>query len=134
MGIKKLECGSCGGRIDGATLACQSCGMQYMIDDNFELKVLNSHLRWVTIDGMIAVPGYILDGISRESVSEMILTDMAKSMAMKLLPFMEFRSMMNPCDQMIMTHGRIRVAEPVVNRWGNTYMEMPRIDWKFMED
>lgn len=133
MGIRKLECVTCGGKIDGATLTCQSCGMQYMIDDNFELKVLNSQLKWVTIDGMVAVPGYILDGIGRETASEMILTNMAKSMATKLLPFMEFRSMMNPCDATIRTHGRIRVAEPVVNRFGNTYMEMPRIDWRFMD-
>ena len=133
MGIKKLECITCGGIIDGVTLTCRSCGMQYMLDDNFELKVLQSHLKWVTIDGMVAVPGYILDDIGRETASEMILTDMAKSMAMKLLPFMEFRSMLNPCDQTIRTHGRIRVAEPVVTRFGNTYMEMPRIDWRFMD-
>ncbi len=134
MGIRKLECVTCGGRIDGATLTCQSCGMQYMLDDNFELKVLNSHLKWVTIDGMVAVPGYILDSIGRETASEMILTDMAKSMAKKLLPFMEFRTMFNPCDQSIRTYGRIRVAEPVVTRFGNTYMEMPRIDWRFMDE
>ena len=134
MGIKKLECVTCGGKIDGATLTCQSCGMQYMLTDDFQLKVLTSPIKWVTIDGMVAVPGYILNTINRETASEMILTDMAKSMAMKLLPFMEFQSMLNPCDQTVRTHGRIRVAEPVVTRFGNTYMEMPRIDWKFMED
>lgn len=134
MGIRKLECVTCGGRIDGASLTCQSCGMQYMLDDNFELKVLNSSLKWVTIEGMVAVPTYILGTVGEERTSEMILQDMAQSMSRRLLPFMEFQSMFNPAEQMIMTHGRIRVAEPVVNRFGNTYVEMPRIDWRFMDD
>ena len=132
--MKKLQCSSCGGKIDGITLACQSCGMQYMIDDNFELKVLNSNLKWSTIEGMICVPAYVLSTIGVDRASEMTLNEMAKSMAPKLLPFMEFQSMFDPRLNEVRTWGRIRVAEPVTTRFGNVAFQMPHINWRFDDD
>ena len=129
--MRKLQCESCGGKIDGITLACQSCGMQYMIDDDFNLKVINSHLKWSTIEGMICVPAYLLNQMGEQAVSEITLKEMAQSMAPKLLPFMEFESMFEPRYCEIRTWGRIRVAEPVTTRFGNVAFQMPHIDWRF---
>ena len=32
--LQKLQCDNCGGKIDGSTLICQSCGMQFRLEDN----------------------------------------------------------------------------------------------------
>lgn len=130
MQLRKLQCVNCAGKIDGATLTCQSCGMQYRIDDDFSLKVVSSNLRWSTISGKIAVPAYILSTLGEETVAEMTLKQMAESMAPRLLPFMEFQSMFDPRDCTINTVGRIRVAEPIVSRNGNVTLEMPKFDWR----
>ena len=133
MQLRKLQCVNCAGKIDGATLTCQSCGMQYRIDDDFSLKVVSSNLRWATLSGQIAVPAYILSTLGSEQMAEITLKQMAESMAPRLLPFMEFQSMFDPRYNTINTVGRIRVAEPLVSRQGHVTLEMPKpdkFDWR----
>ena len=127
--IKKLECLTCGGRIDGATLTCLSCGVMYMLDNDFKLKVIQSNLKWSTVYGCIATPCYILDTLGPEQTSEITLSELAKSMSPKLLSFAEFQTHFNPKEMTYNTVSRIRVAEPVVNRFGYASVEMPKINF-----
>lgn len=127
-GLRKLQCDNCGGVIDGVTLTCQSCGMQYMLKDDMTLgKVISSNLQWSSIGCCVSVPSYVLFDIGEERVAEMTLQQMAESLATRLLPFMEFQSSFDPVHNEIATFGRIRVAEPLVNRYGRVQMQMPDI-------
>ena len=125
-GLRKLQCDNCGGVIDGISLTCQSCGMQYMLKDDMTLcRMVTSNLQWSTISGCVTVPSYVLFDIGEERAAEMTLQLMAESLAPKLLPFMEFQSSFDPKYNEIATFGRIRVAEPIVNRYGKVAMKMP---------
>ena len=132
-GLRKLQCDNCGGKIDGATLTCQSCGMQYMLKEDMTLgRVVTSNLKWSTIGCCVTVPSYVLFDIGKERAAEMTLQQMAESLAPKLLPFMELQSEFDPRHNDIATFGRIRVAEPIVNRYGRVAFQMPDInmlDW-----
>lgn len=111
--LQKLQCEQCGGRIDGATLACQSCGMQYRLNEDFTLgRVEIYHGKFQMLEGKIAIPSYVLYDIGETEFAEMTLHSLAEGMAEKILPFMEFRTMLNPMDNYITTAGTIRVAEP----------------------
>ena len=127
-GLRKLQCDNCGGKIDGTTLTCQSCGMQYMLKDDMTLcRMVTSNLQWSTIGCCVTVPSYVLFDMSKEIAAEMTLHQMAESLAPKLLPFMEFQSSFDPMHNDVATFGRIRVAEPIVNRYGRVAMQMPDI-------
>lgn len=113
--LQKLQCDQCGGRIDGVTLTCQSCGMQYRLNEDFTLgRVEIYHGRFQMLEGKIAIPSYVLYNIGETEFAEMTLHSLAKGMAEKILPFMEFKTMLNPdpVDNYITTIGTIRVAEP----------------------
>lgn len=113
--LQKLQCDQCGGRIDGTTLACQSCGMQYRLNEDFTLgRVEVYHGRFTSIGGCIAVPAYVLNTLGPEEACEMSLKQMAENMADKILPFMEFQSMLDPAQNELVTYGRVKVAEPIV--------------------
>lgn len=117
--LQKLQCDQCGGRIDGVTLTCQSCGMQYRLNEDFTLgRIEVSHLNFITIGGSVAVPAYVLNSADAKTFSEMTLTKMAEAMAYKILPFMEFQSMFDIRHNEIQTCARVRVAEPVVKSYG----------------
>ena len=127
-GLRKLQCDNCGGKIDCTTLTCQSCGMQYMLKDDMTLcRMVTSNLQWSTIGCCVTVPSYVLFDMGKERAAEMTLHQMAESLAPKLLPFMEFQSSFDPKYNDIATYGRIRVAEPIVNRYGRVAMQMPDI-------
>lgn len=136
-GLRKLQCDNCAGKIDGVTLTCQSCGMQYMLRDDMTLgRVITSDLQWSTIGCMVSVPSYVLFDIGKERAAEMTLKQMTESLATKLLPFMEFQSAFDPVHNATATFGRLRVAEPIVNRYGRVQMQMPDIAdnmWKWEE-
>lgn len=125
-GLRKLQCDNCGGVIDGVSLTCQSCGMQYMLNEDMTLgRVITSNLRWSTIGCCVAIPSYVLFDISKERAAEMTLKQMTESLATKLLPFMEFQSAFDPVRNSCVTYSRLRVAEPMVNRYGYVSMTMP---------
>ena len=128
-GLRKLQCDNCGGVIDGVSLTCQSCGMQYMLKEDMTLgRVVTSNLQWATIGCCVAVPSYVLFDIGKERAAEMTLQQMSESLANKLLPFMEFQSSFDPKHNDIVTYGRIRVAEPIVSRFNRVQMQMPTTD------
>ena len=112
--LQKLQCEQCGGRIDGSTLMCQSCGMQYRLNDDFTLgRVEIYHGKFQILEGKIAIPSYVLYNMGEVEFAEMTLHSLAEGMAEKILPFMEFRTMLNPNPMGdITTIGTIKVAEP----------------------
>ena len=127
-GLRKLQCDNCAGKIDGITLTCQSCGMQYMLKDDMTLgRVITSNLQWASIGCMITIPSYVLFDVSKERAAEMTLQQITETLSTKLLPFMELQSSFDPIHNEIATFGRIRVAEPLVNRYGRVQMKMPDI-------
>lgn len=127
-GLRKLQCDNCGGKIDGATLSCQSCGMQYILKDDMTLgRLVSSELQWATIGCCVSVPSYVLFEMGTERCAEVTLREMAESLAPKLLPFMEFQSSFDPALNSHVTYSRLRVAEPVVNRYGRVAFQMPHI-------
>lgn len=111
--LQKLQCDNCGGRIDGSTLTCQSCGMQFRLADDMTLRRIEIfHGHFQLLEGKIAVPAYVLSTSGPEDLCKMTLTQMAEAMVPKIIPFMELQTMFDPRTADIITLGRIRVAEP----------------------
>ena len=117
--MQKLQCEQCGGRIDGITLTCQSCGMQYRLNEDFTLgRVEVFQGKFTTIGGSIVIPAFVLSQMGAETFSEMTLSKMAEAMAKKILPFMEFQTMFDPRYAELQTYYRARVAEPITQSFG----------------
>lgn len=112
--LQKLQCDSCGGKIDGVTLTCQSCGMQYRLNDDMTLcRVEVFNKRFVTLDGKVGIPTYLIhDEEDLAQVAKMTLQEMSEGMAKKLLPFMEFQTIFNNELMTLDTYGRVQVAIP----------------------
>lgn len=127
-GLRKLQCDNCGGVIDGISLTCQSCGMQYMLNEDMTLgRVITSNLQWASIGCMVTIPSYVLFDMGKERAAEMTLQQISETLSRKLLPFMELQSAFDPMHNELATFGRIRVAEPIVNRYGRVQMTMPDV-------
>lgn len=134
MKLQKLQCDQCGGRIDGSTLICESCGMQFRLQDGpngFTLgRVEVYHGKFHLIQGHVCVPVYTLkDTEDYERAAEWTLNDMARNMAQHLLPFMEFQSEFRPQTMTIDTYAQMRVAEPGLQKENYRVMHNVAQDW-----
>lgn len=132
--LQKLQCDNCGGKIDGSTLMCQSCGMQYRLNDGpdgFTLGRVEIYRgRFRLVQGHVSVPAYTLDNPEDfERAAEWTLNDMANKMAVQLLPFMEFQSMFRPEHCSIDTFAQMRVAEPGVTKDNYRIIHNVAQDW-----
>ena len=132
--LQKLQCDNCGGKIDGSTLVCQSCGMQYRLNDGpdgFTLgRVEIYHGKFHLVQGHVCVPAFILkDPEDYENAAECTLRDMANNMAQHLLPFMEFQSEFRPQSMTIDTYAQMRVAEPGLSKGSYRVMHNVARDW-----
>jgi len=130
--LQKLQCEQCAGRIDGATLTCQSCGMQYRLNEDFTLcRMEVYHGRFTSIGGSIAIPAYMLNELGPEGACELTLTKLAENMATKILPFMEFQTMFTPgmAGGDISTYVRVKVAEPLAGNQGARLFVKDVIDY-----
>ena len=111
--LQKLQCEQCGGKIDGITLACQSCGMQYRLNEDMSLvRVEVYNRRFQVLEGKVSTPLYVLHDMGEQQYSEMTLTTFAEKMAKSILPFMEFRTQLEHDGQTLTTIGSVRIAEP----------------------
>lgn len=131
--LQKLQCDNCGGKIDGSTLTCQSCGMQYKLNDGpdgFTLgRVEVYHGKFQLIQGHVCVPAFTLkDPEDYERAAEWTLKDMALNMSVHLLPFMEFQSSFEPQTMTIDTYAQMRVAEPTRAANGRVVHQVAQ-DW-----
>lgn len=119
--LQKLQCDCCGGRIDGRSLECQNCGMQYRIEESdcgFRLgrvEVYNG--KFVTLHGCVGVPAYIAHDFGPEKACEISLHQLAENMVPHIMPLMEYYNEFDPHMMMHKTFCEIRVAEPRCGRW-----------------
>lgn len=112
MDIKLLKCKCCGGHIDKATLVCNMCGATYILDDDMKpiRVVYNNDV--VTLSSTTTVPRevfYVCDG---KDVSEITLEEMAKDLARKILPLIEYQTEFDIRHNEYITMGRLRVVNP----------------------
>ena len=119
--LQKLQCDCCGGRIDGRSLECQNCGMQYRLEESdfgFTLgrvEVYNG--KFITLNGCIGIPAYVAHELGPEKACEMSIKELAHNMAPRIMPLMEYYNEFDPCMQMHKTFCEIRVAEPRTGRY-----------------
>jgi len=113
--LTKLQCDSCGGRIDGTTLICQSCGMQYRINDEFGhltlMRVETSDVRFNTYGAGVSIPAfYVTD--NPESAMLMGMEELCGQLAKKILPLVEYQMSFDIKYNTYNLYGRLRIAEP----------------------
>lgn len=131
--LQKLQCDNCGGKIDGSTLMCQSCGMQFRLEESADGisfgRVEIYQGKFQLVQGHVCVPAFTLkEPEDYERAAEWTLNDMAKNMALYLLPFMEFQSEFRPQTMTIDTYAQMRVAEPMRAANGRVIHQVAQ-DW-----
>lgn len=111
--LELMQCKTCGGHIDRATLTCQSCGAMYRLnEDNIPIRLEVSQMRIETIVGSAITPREAIYTLGEKGACEMTLKEMASHMAEKLLPFIEYQTEYDFKHNEYVTYGRIRVANP----------------------
>lgn len=111
--MKALICECCGGRIDRATMVCQMCGTAYKLDEYEQpIRIMEYSTRVETLSSRVTIPRYLLEHMGEEEAMEMALNEMARNMAKKILPLIEFTHEYDPIHQDYITYGRLRVANP----------------------
>lgn len=118
MTIKPLVCPNCAGHVDRATLTCNMCGLQFQMDSEEHLLVVHyEQAKMHTLAGKVITEPYLLRDIKDpdklEFVTEEIMIEMARKMAMQILPLIEYQTEYNPNFGTFVTYGRLRVAEPI---------------------
>lgn len=111
--LKPMICECCGGHIDRDTLICKSCGTAYRLDEDFlpvRLEIRKGDIR--VIDSCIELPKEYALCMDADEMSKVTLTEMAHSMAEKILPLIEYRTEFDIAHNMYVTHGRLRVVDP----------------------
>ena len=116
MKLQKLQCDQCGGHIDGLSLTCESCGMQYRIKEEFGelslVRIVKSEVKFTTYCGCVAIPAYyVID--DPKSAMEMSIMQMAEQLSIKIAPLIEVQQMFDPPRDQFRVYGRIRVADPL---------------------
>lgn len=110
--LKPLICTGCGGHIDRQTLTCKSCGTAYRLDDNFmPVRIELKRGDVVTLCNEVHIPREYVIG-NKDVAMEMTLKEMAKNMAEKILPLIEYETEYDMRRNMYVTHGRLRVVDP----------------------
>lgn len=110
--LKPYICTGCGGHIDRETLVCRSCGTAYRLDDDMiPVRLVTSNLEFVTLGGMAILPKEYLV-CEPDKAMEYTLHEMAKNMAEKILPLIEFQTEYDIAHNEYKTYGRLRVAKP----------------------
>lgn len=111
--LKPLICTGCGGHIDRQTLVCKMCGTAYRLDDNFmpvRIEVRKGDIR--VFESCIQLPREFVLDMGADEMSKMTLKEMAKNMAEKILPLIEYQTEYDMRREMYVTHGRLRVVDP----------------------
>ena len=110
--LQKLQCDACGGHIDRASLTCNSCGMQYRIEnDTQELRIITETRK----TDVLSASAIIHDEELIYGAGDMMdytIRRIAESMAMRLIPYIEWESQREPEFRSTEIYARIRVARP----------------------
>ena len=113
--LTKLQCENCGGHIDGVTLICQSCGMQYRLNDESGrlalVRVETSDVRFNTYGVVVSIPAfYVVE--NPESAMLMGMEELCQKLAEKILPLVEYQTSLDIKYNTYNLYGRVRIAEP----------------------
>lgn len=107
-----LQCPNCAGRVDRATLTCNSCGLQFKLKaDGTLMRVDVYPHKFIPIGAAISTPAFYIKK-DPEDAMRYTLEKMALKLAEQILPLMEFRQEYNIEHDDFVTYGRIRVEEP----------------------
>ena len=113
--LEKLQCDNCGGHIDGTTLICQSCGMQYRLNEEFGhlslVKVETSNVRFNTYGVGVSIPAFYVEE-NPESAMRMGMEELCGQLAKKILPLVEYQMSLDIKYNAYNLYGRLRIAEP----------------------
>lgn len=113
--LTKLQCDNCGGRIDGTTLICQSCGMQYRLNEEFGhlslIKVETSDVRFNTYGVGVSIPAFYVEE-NPKSAMLMGMEELCGQLAKKILPLVEYQASFDIKYNNYNLYGRLRIAEP----------------------
>lgn len=111
--LELMQCKTCGGHIDRATLTCQSCGAMYRLDEDYmPVRLEVSQMRIETFVGSAITPREAVYLLGVEEACEMSLKEIAKRMAEKILPMIEYQTEYDMEHNEYVTYGRLRVANP----------------------
>lgn len=124
--MRRLICDGCGGQIDRDTLVCKHCGVAYKLDEyEMPIRVMEYSTKVETFSGCVRVPSYLVeDAKDAEQIIEMSLQQLAKQMAKKIMPLMEFQHEYDPRSCEYVTYGRLKVANPHTTE---RYREVSRV-------
>lgn len=110
--LTALICTCCGGQIDRGLLICRNCGTQFKYDSNNRLITVEQFNRKIIyINGAVMVPAFYVNE-DPEAAMRLTLDEIAREMAKKILPLIEFQTRFNPHEQTFITSAKIGVAEP----------------------
>lgn len=110
--LQKLQCDSCGGRIDRASLTCISCGMQYRIENQTqELRIITETRKTDTLSERLIIPEELLVFNPEEAI-EYSIKRIASDMAKRLVPYIEWERERDPMRMETAIYARLRVARP----------------------
>ena len=111
--LQRLQCDSCGGRIDRASLTCTSCGMQYEREQNEPtlLRIVTEQRRTEVLSGEVLITDEALINEPEKAI-EYAVTQMASQMAKRLIPFLELEWNRDWPTRQTGIYGRLRVARP----------------------
>ncbi len=112
--MRKLQCTSCGGVIDQSTMRCNMCGMQYMLDSDGRIEIVNTNRPIILIHEGVTIPAdYIFDPeIGAEVMARKTISELTERLAKRILPLVEFQTMYMGMTNSYKTSVRIGVAEP----------------------
>ena len=111
--LQRLQCDSCGGRIDRASLTCTSCGMQYEREQKEPtlLRIVTDQRRTEVLSGKVSIPDEALMDEPEKAI-EYAVTQMTSQMAKQLIPFLELEWCRDWPTRQTEIYGRLRVARP----------------------
>lgn len=111
--LKPMICKGCGGRIDPVALTCNMCGTAYYLDEEqnpIRIESWQGRIRSVACETKIPRE-YMLYG-DADKIMEFTLHDIAKRMAERLIPFIEYEQSYDHQRMEYITRARLRVADP----------------------
>ena len=112
--LKPLICPQCGGTINRSSRKCEYCGTEYDLGYDNVLHFEALHPGTHVLGSQAIMTDEMIIGMGLEKASEYVLREMAKEMAMNLIPFMDVKTESDPLDPWggRKIQARLRVIDP----------------------
>ena len=109
--LKPYICTQCGGRVNRATLICESCGTTFKENAQglrFAVEKPGVH----TVQAMLTIDREFFLSVGLEEASKYAVKELSKEIASGLVPFMQIKAEDNICLHQVTMKARLRVVEP----------------------